>query len=103
VEIRTTDNRVFRKGKTDRSGVAVFSSTPLRQKLRWEGEEARPRRPADGEEGEPEEDDPYYGYDYGRPDVHYVVTARKDGDLAYALSNWNEASSRGSSRALQPL
>lgn len=83
VELRTPGNRVFRKGLTDRNGVLVFPSTDLRS-ARLELEETpgamRPR---------PQSQEEWESY-YGRPDVHFVVTARKGEDRAYALSRWNE-------------
>ncbi len=65
VEIRTVDNKVFWKGTTDKSGVVLAPNTDLRTRLKvdpWEWAWT----PA------------------------FVVIAKKGGDLAYVVSDWNE-------------
>jgi alpha-2-macroglobulin len=82
VSIRTTDNKVFWSGTTDARGLATATGTKLRIKKRPE-----PTSPRDPNTMEPEDD-----YEYWRAfgDLHFVVTAEKDGDVAYVASDWNE-------------
>ncbi len=65
VEIRTVDNKVFWKGPTDKSGVALVSNTDLRTRLKTEP------------------------WDWTWV-PSFVVTAKKGGDTAYVVSDWNE-------------
>ena len=76
VSIRTTDNKVFWTGTTDANGIAIAPNTDLRidrnKKKEIEGREV----------------------DEGSWDalslLHFIVTAEKDGDAAYAASDWTE-------------
>lgn len=70
VSIIRTDNSIFWSGKTDANGVAMAPNTLL-------DPDAQTTRP-----GLREADD------YWK--LSFVVTAEKDGDIAYVGSNWNE-------------
>src|SRR5581483_4970557 len=72
VSIRTADNKVFWTGATDARGIAVAASTDLR---------------IDRAKEKPDE---YEGDWQAISDLHFIVTAEKDGDVAYAASNWNQ-------------
>ena len=75
VSIRTPDNKVFWTGTTDANGIAIAPNTDLRidrTKKNESGEEV--------DEG---------GWE-ALSGVHFVVTAEKDGDTAYASSDWHE-------------
>jgi alpha-2-macroglobulin len=75
VSIRTTDNKVFWAGTTDANGIAIAPNTDLRvdrNKKNESGEEV--------DEGSWEALGP----------LHFIVTAEKDGDAAYAASDWTE-------------
>jgi uncharacterized protein YfaS (alpha-2-macroglobulin family) len=61
VSIVRFDNSVFWRGKTDANGIAMAADTPLR----------RTQVPEDGR-------------------LAFLVTAEKDGDIAYVCSDWNE-------------
>lgn len=70
VSIRSRDNKVVWTGTTDEKGLAVAPNTDLR------------RNP-----------DPNNQYDdswYAMSELHFVVIAEKDGDVAYVGSDWNE-------------
>jgi uncharacterized protein YfaS (alpha-2-macroglobulin family) len=71
VSIRDTKNKVFWSGTTDANGIAVAPNTDL-------------RRSKEVKEGE------YYDNWTDLSDLHFVVIAQKDGDLAYVGSDWNE-------------
>jgi uncharacterized protein YfaS (alpha-2-macroglobulin family) len=75
VSIRTMDNKVFWTGTTDPNGIAIAANTDLRAD--------RHKKNAHGEE----EDEGSWEALSG---IHFVVTAEKDGDTAYAASDWNE-------------
>jgi len=75
VSIRTMDNKVFWTGTTDGNGIAIAPNTDLRVD--------RQHKNAQGEE----EDEGSWEALSG---IHFVVTAEKDGDTAYAASDWNE-------------
>jgi uncharacterized protein YfaS (alpha-2-macroglobulin family) len=75
VSIRTMDNKVFWTGTTDANGIAIAPNTDLRVD--------RHKKNAQGEE----EDEGSWEALSG---IHFVVTAEKDGDSAYAASDWNE-------------
>ncbi len=75
VSIRTVDNKVFWTGTTDASGIAVAPNTDLRID--------RTKKKANGEEDEEATWEALSG-------VKFVVTVEKDGDTAYATSDWNE-------------
>src|SRR5262249_37337418 len=71
--IRTTDNKVFWSGVTDKTGIAIAPNTDLR---------------ADRPEDKTSENE-YEGNWRFISDLHFIVTAEKDGDVAYAASNGN--------------
>ena len=75
VSIRTMDNKVFWTGTTDANGIAIAPNTDLRLD--------RHAKNAQGEEVEERSWEALSG-------IHFVVTAEKDGDTAYAASDWNE-------------
>ncbi|MEA2338043.1 MAG: alpha-2-macroglobulin [Thermoanaerobaculia bacterium] len=75
VSIRTMDNKVFWTGTTDANGIAIAPNTDLRVNR------------TKNEKGEEEEEEGSW-LAYGEP--HFVVTAEKDGDTAYVVSDWNE-------------
>jgi uncharacterized protein YfaS (alpha-2-macroglobulin family) len=75
VSIRTMDNKVFWSGTTDANGIAIAANTDLRMD--------RHVKNAAGEEVEENSWEALSG-------IHFVVTAEKDGDTAYAASDWNE-------------
>jgi uncharacterized protein YfaS (alpha-2-macroglobulin family) len=71
VSIRTTDNKIFWSGVTDARGLAVAPNTDLRiDRLK-------------------ERPDEYEGDWQAVSELHFIVTVEKDGDVAYASSNWN--------------
>jgi uncharacterized protein YfaS (alpha-2-macroglobulin family) len=74
VSIRTVDNKIFWSGTTDANGIAIAPNTDLRASRTKKTE-------ADTDEG---------GDWEGLSLLHFVVTAEKDGDTAYASSDWNE-------------
>jgi len=67
VSIRTTENKVVWSGTTDERGVAIAPNTDLRVDRTKEEE----------------------GAWSAIGDLHFIVTAEKDGDVAYVASNWN--------------
>ena len=75
VSIRTMDNKVFWTGTTDANGIAIAANTDLRMD--------RHKKNAQGEEEEENSWEALSG-------IHFIVTAEKDGDTAYAASDWNE-------------
>lgn len=78
VSIRKTDNSIFWTGMTDANGLVVAPRTDLRidrtKKSGKEGEEA------------PDLEDSWDALDT----LHFLVTAEKDGDVAYVGSDWHE-------------
>jgi alpha-2-macroglobulin len=68
VTIRTTENKVVWSGTTDERGLAAAPNTDLRADRTKENESES--WSAIGE-------------------LHFIVTAEKDGDVAYVASNWN--------------
>ncbi|HEX6178950.1 MAG TPA: MG2 domain-containing protein, partial [Thermoanaerobaculia bacterium] len=83
VSIRTTDNKVFWSGTTNAEGVAVAPNTALR---------VPPRTTPEAEDA----DERANAFDYPEEswralgDLHFIVVAEKDGDVAYVASDWNE-------------
>src|SRR4029077_2792726 len=73
VSIRAKDNTIFWSGMTDAHGIAIAPNTDLR---------ASRVAPKEGEE--------YEGEWGNLSELHFIVTAEKDGDIAYAASNWND-------------
>jgi uncharacterized protein YfaS (alpha-2-macroglobulin family) len=74
VSIRTIDNKVFWTGTTDANGIAIAPNTNLRRPELKKGE--------NGEE--------YDEWWRALNDLHFLITAEKDGDIAYVGSDWNE-------------
>ncbi|HEY6137669.1 MAG TPA: MG2 domain-containing protein [Thermoanaerobaculia bacterium] len=72
VSIRTAENKVVWSGTTDERGLAAAPNTDLRVD-----------RKKDAEDEESEESWQAIG------GLHFIVTAEKDGDVAYVASNWN--------------
>ena len=72
VSIRDKQNKVVWSGKTGADGIAVAPNTDLRRD--------RNAKPS-------EYDDSYWT---AMGDLHFVVIAEKDGDVAYVGSDWNE-------------
>ena len=79
VTIRPLDNKVFWIGKTDAHGIAIAPNTHLRLP-----EKIPPRDP---NKNEWEQDEDQW---HASEELHFIVTAEKDGDVAYVASNWNE-------------
>jgi uncharacterized protein YfaS (alpha-2-macroglobulin family) len=77
VSIRTMDNKVFWSGTTDASGLALAPRTDLRREKK--------EKTAKGEENEEEEN--WWQLVNA---LKFVVIAQKEGDTAYAASNWND-------------
>ncbi|HEV7424805.1 MAG TPA: MG2 domain-containing protein [Thermoanaerobaculia bacterium] len=75
VSIRTMENKVFWTGTTDANGIAIAPNTDLRME--------RHKKDAQGREEEE------YSW-LALSGIHFIVTAEKDGDTAYAASDWNE-------------
>ena len=73
VSIRTTDNKIFWTGTTDAGGIAIAPNTDLRTD-----------RNKKNENGEEEGSWPALRR------VSFIVTAEKNGDAAYAASDWME-------------
>lgn len=73
VSIRTRDNAVFWTGTTDAKGIAIAPNTDLR----------RTKKTADAED-----ESDYNWEDLSR--IRFLVSAEKDGDVAYLLSDWND-------------
>ena len=74
ISIRTIENKVFWTGTTDANGIAIAPNTDLRV--------VRNRKDEKGEEIATESWEAF--------GLHFVVTAEKDGDTAYASSDWND-------------
>ncbi|HVR39489.1 MAG TPA: alpha-2-macroglobulin family protein [Thermoanaerobaculia bacterium] len=77
VSIRTLDNNVFWSGETDANGIAIAPDTDLRRKTKEEKKE----------EGLDEDYDDSWS---AANDFRFIVTAEKDGDVAYVSSDWTE-------------
>ncbi|MEK6375084.1 MAG: MG2 domain-containing protein [Acidobacteriota bacterium] len=75
VSIRTPDNKVFRSGVTDDKGLAVAPNTDLRVDR---------KKAADCGEEDCE------GTWEALEGIHFIVTAEKDGDAAYVVSDWHD-------------
>lgn len=69
ITIRDSSNRVFWTGTTGADGIAIAPNTDLRRK-----------------KGAADEED----YWWALSDLHFIVTAEKDGDAAYIGSDWTE-------------
>ena len=81
VSIRTLENRVFWTGATDANGIVIVPNTNLRL-IKREPEAPQPGRM----QRDPDEEDNLWE-SYG---LRFLVTAEKDGDLAYAASDWHD-------------
>jgi uncharacterized protein YfaS (alpha-2-macroglobulin family) len=77
VSIRTMDNKVFWSGTTDASGLALAPRTDLRREKNEKTEKAE----------ENEEEENWWQLVSA---LKFVVIAQKEGDTAYAASNWND-------------
>jgi uncharacterized protein YfaS (alpha-2-macroglobulin family) len=75
VAIRTLDNKVFWTGVTDDKGLAVAPNTDLRVDRSKKEEDCG-------------EDCDSYWNQFDK--IHFIVTAEKDGDAAYVVSDWHE-------------
>ena len=74
VSIRDRENKVFWTGTTDAQGLAIAPNTDLRRKQQ-----------------EPKTQEEEWEQDwYSLGEIHFVVVAEKDGDVAYVGSDWNE-------------
>jgi hypothetical protein len=71
VSIRTTQNEVFWRGVTGADGIAIAPNTNLRGVRKSSDQENDESWRALGE-------------------LHFIVVAEKDGDIAYVGSDWNE-------------
>ena len=81
VSIRTLENSVFWTGTTDANGIAMVPNTNLRVVKR----ETPPPQPGMMQRNPDEED-----YQWEALGLRFIVTAEKDGDIAYAASDWHE-------------
>ena len=79
VSIRTADNNVFWSGVTGADGVAIAPDTNLRKP-------PAPSEPAGDATPEESYDESWRALG----DLHFIVIAEKDGDVAYVGSDWNE-------------
>jgi alpha-2-macroglobulin len=84
VSIRNAENQVIWTGTTDEKGIAVAPSTPGLRTLA-KGETPQLQRQARAEF----EDEPIDSWQ-ALDSVRFVATAEKDGDTAYAVSNWSD-------------
>jgi uncharacterized protein YfaS (alpha-2-macroglobulin family) len=80
VSIRDSANKVFWSGTTDANGIAVAPNTDLRRKV-------KAANAANAENADEESEE---GSWTDLNDIHFVVIAQKDGDVAYVGSDWNE-------------
>ncbi|MDQ3283922.1 MAG: MG2 domain-containing protein, partial [Acidobacteriota bacterium] len=72
VSIRDRQNKVFWSGTTNANGIVVAPNTDLRRSK------------------EKKENEEYEGDWQALGELHFVVIAEKDGDVAYVGSDWNE-------------
>jgi len=79
VTIRPLDNRVFWSGKTDAHGIAIAPNTHIRLA-------ERPAPPDPNKNSWDRDEDQWSAVSQ----LKFIVTAEKDGDVAYVASNWNE-------------
>ncbi|MGZ8867210.1 MAG: alpha-2-macroglobulin family protein, partial [Thermoanaerobaculia bacterium] len=73
VSIRTTENETLWRGVTGPDGIAIASNTNLREVKKTAGQEE-------------EYDESWRALG----ELHFIVVAEKDGDVAYVGSDWNE-------------
>jgi uncharacterized protein YfaS (alpha-2-macroglobulin family) len=81
VTIRTVDNTVFWSGTTDANGLAAAPNTDLR----IDKTTKKPEPPA-GQMDEEVWEDNWTAMEK----LHFIVTAEKDGDVAYVASDWQD-------------
>lgn len=74
VTIRTKDNKVFWSGTTDANGLAIAPNTDLRSDHKK------------NDQGDEVDESAWEALD----NLHFIVTAEKDGDVAYVASDWHE-------------
>ena len=91
VAIRSLDNAVFWSGVTGQNGIAIAPNTVLRlREAEKEANESKSERNIgeliEPETEEDEEEDLWFNW-WG---FKFLVTAEKDGDLAYVGSDWTE-------------
>lgn len=70
VSIRTKDNKVVWSGTTDANGIVVAQNTDYRR--------------------DPNNTSQYEDSWSAMSELHFIVVAEKDGDVAYVASDWNE-------------
>jgi uncharacterized protein YfaS (alpha-2-macroglobulin family) len=82
VTIRNLANEAVWSGMTDEKGLAVAPSTPkLREEVKKADEHPQPAN---------EEEDEYVDSWGPVSNLHFLVTAEKDGDVAYVVNDWND-------------
>ncbi|HEX8255286.1 MAG TPA: alpha-2-macroglobulin family protein [Thermoanaerobaculia bacterium] len=74
VTIRDRANKIFWSGTTNAQGLVIAPNTDLRRKK---------------QEAKDEDDEGSYSWS-ALYEIHFLVTAEKDGDVAYVGSDWNE-------------
>ncbi|MGZ4780232.1 MAG: MG2 domain-containing protein, partial [Thermoanaerobaculia bacterium] len=86
VSIRTTDNKVFWSGPTDANGIVTIPNTNLRLQPETKKDTSAPA-PDETQSGT--ESDEYENSWDAVDKLHFIVTAEKDGDVAYVASDWH--------------
>jgi uncharacterized protein YfaS (alpha-2-macroglobulin family) len=84
VSIRNSENTVLWSGTTDDKGIAIAPSTPGLRAMAKKAEGNGQRQARSEFEDEPV--DSWEAVD----SMAFIATAEKDGDIAYAASNWND-------------
>jgi len=82
VAIRNLENKIVWSGTTDDKGLAIAPSTP---DLRKSFKEAQPTPRAHNDE-----EDEYENFWDALSNLRFIVTAEKEGDVAYVASNWTD-------------
>jgi uncharacterized protein YfaS (alpha-2-macroglobulin family) len=82
VSVRTVDNKVVWTGVTNERGIAIGEIKDLRK--------PKPRPDEQRNRNQTEDDRQWEMTWRALGDFHFIVTAEKDGDLAYVGSDWNE-------------
>ncbi|HXG59295.1 MAG TPA: MG2 domain-containing protein, partial [Thermoanaerobaculia bacterium] len=83
VSIRDVENKVVWSGTTDAKGIAVAPNTPLRLPKKEEKRESPP-------DEEMAEEQSWEDNWTALEQIHFVVIAEKEGDVAYSVSNWHD-------------
>jgi len=84
VSIRTEDNRVVWTGTTDATGLALAPNTSA---IRTPPKPApQPEQTQPGQQETEREDDSWAALG----ELHFIVTAEKNGDVGFAASNWHD-------------